>query len=47
MEYIVSNLQIAAITEMKDTDVVEKRIVQLVQMEEECFIVGFHQILEK
>ena len=32
---------------MTDTDVVEERLAQLIQMEEECFIAGFHQNVEK
>ena len=47
MEYIVLSLQIAAITEMKDTGAIEERLVQLIQMEEDCFIVGFHKNVEK
>ena len=43
MEYILLSLWIAALTKMTDEDVVEKRLSQLVQMEEECFIVGFHE----
>ena len=47
MDYIVSSLRIATIIEMIDTDTIEEILVQLVQMEEECFIVGFHQNVEK
>ena len=47
IEYIVSILQIVALIEMKDIDIVEERLAQLIQMEEECFIVGFHQNMEK
>ena len=47
MKYIVSSLRIVALTKMTDTDAVEERIAQLIQMEEECFIVGFHQNMEK
>ena len=47
MEYIVPILRIAAITEMTDTDAIEERLVQLVQIEEEHFIAGFHQNVEK
>ena len=32
---------------MTDTNTVEKRLVQLVQMEEDLFIAGFHQNVEK
>ena len=47
MEYIVSSLRIAALTEMIDTDAIDERLMQLIQMEEERFIVGFHQNMEK
>ena len=42
MEYIVPSLRISAITEMTDTDAIEERLAELVQMEEDRFIVGFH-----
>ena len=32
---------------MIDTDAVEEILAQLIQMEEECFIAGFHQNVEK
>ena len=47
MEYIVPSLRIIALTKMTDTDAVEERLAQLVQMEEERFIAGFHQNVEK
>ena len=47
MEYIVPNLRIAAITEMPDADAVKERLSQLVQSEEERFVAGFHQNVEK
>ena len=47
MEYIVSNLRIVALTKVTDTDAVEERLVQLIQMEEERFIAGFHKNVEK
>ena len=47
MEYIVLSIRIVTLTEMTDGDVVEQRLSQLIQMEEECFIAGFHQSVEK
>ena len=47
MECIVSSVRIVALTEMTDVDVVEQRLSQLVQMEEERFIVGLNQNIEK
>ena len=47
MEYIIPSLIVAVITEMIDVDVVNERLLQLIHLEEECFIVGFHQNVEK
>ena len=42
MEYIVPILQIVALTEMTETDAIEERLPQQIQLEEERFIMGFH-----
>ena len=42
MEYIVPILRIVVMTKMTVGDFVKQRLSQLVQMEEEHFIVGFH-----
>ena len=47
MDYIVPSLRIAALIEMTNIDAVKQRLSQLVQMEEERFITGFHQNMEK
>ena len=47
MEYIVPSLRVIALTEMIDVDVVEEILLQLIHLEEECFIAGFHQNVEK
>ena len=47
MEYIVPSLRVEAIIEMTDVDAVEERLLQLIHLEGECFIVGFHQNVEK
>ena len=47
MEYIVPSLRIASTIDITNTGTVEERLVQLVQMEEEHFIAGFHQNVEK
>ena len=47
MEYIVSSLRIVALTEMTDVDFVEKKLSQIVQMEEERFVARFHRNTEK
>ena len=46
MEYIVPILIVLAITEMTDVDAVEERLLQLIHLEEEHFITGFHQNVE-
>jgi len=40
MEYLVP---IVAFTDMDDTDIVQERLVQLFELEEDRFIVEFHQ----
>jgi transposase InsO family protein len=43
MEYLVASLRIVAFTGMDDTDVVQYRLMQLIELEEDRFIAGFHQ----
>ena len=47
MEYIVPSLRIVMLTQMTNEDAVEKRLLYLIQMEEEHFIAEFHQTVEK
>ena len=47
MEYIVPTLRITAITEMIDSSAIEERLSQLVQLEEDHFIAGYHQNVYK
>ena len=47
MEYIVPRLRIVVIIEMMDVNVVEEILSQLLQLEEEFFVAGFHQSVEK
>ena len=47
MEYIIPSLRIAQITEMADTDTLNERLVQLLALEEDRFITGFHQKVQK
>ena len=42
MEDIIPNLWIAALTDMTNKDAIEQMLTQLVQMEEEHFVTGFH-----
>lgn len=43
MEYIIANLRIVAIINMVDLDIMEERLSQLVALEEERLIFGFHK----
>jgi hypothetical protein len=47
MEYLVPRLIIIAFTDMDDTGTVQERLTQLVKLEEDPFIVGFHQQVQK
>ena len=47
MEYIFPSLRIAMSTGMDDAKALEVRVVQLIQLEEDCFIVGFHENVAK
>ena len=47
MEFIVPSLRISMITEMTDVNAVEEILSQLLQLEEERFVVGFQQNVEK
>jgi hypothetical protein len=42
MEYLVPSLRIATFTSMDDTGVVQDRIAQLLELEEDRCIAGFH-----
>jgi hypothetical protein len=43
MEFIVPTLCIATITKLSDTGAIEEILVQLFQLEEDMFLIGFHQ----
>jgi hypothetical protein len=43
MEYLVPSLRIASFTNMDETDIVQERLAKLVELEEDRFILGFHQ----
>jgi len=47
MEFIVPSPRITTITELSDTGAIEERLVQLVQLEEDIFLFGFHQQVQK
>jgi transposase InsO family protein len=43
MEYLVPSLRIASFLGMDETGIVQDRLVQLIELEEDRFIAGFHQ----
>jgi transposase InsO family protein len=47
MEYLVPSLRIATFTDMDDTGVVCERLAQLVELEEDRSMAGFHQQVQK
>jgi hypothetical protein len=47
MEYLVPSLRIIAFTYMNDIGDVQERLAQLVELEEDGFIAGFHQQVHK
>jgi hypothetical protein len=42
MEYLVPSLRIVSFIDMDDTDAFRERLAQLVELEEDRFIAGFH-----
>jgi transposase InsO family protein len=47
MEYLVPSLRIAAFTDMDDPGAIQERLAQLVELEEDKFVAGFHQQVQK
>ena len=47
MEYIIPNLKIIALTDLEDEETVEERLLHLLELEEDRFVVGFHQQVQK
>jgi hypothetical protein len=47
MEYSLPILRIVAFTEMDDTDTIHERLSNLAELEEDRFIAGFHQQIQK
>lgn len=47
MEYIVPNLKIATLIDLTDEETIEERLLHLVELEEDKFIAGFHQQVQK
>ena len=47
MEYIIPSLRVSQITEIADTHNMNERLAQLLALEEDRFIAGFHQKVQK
>ena len=47
MEYIVPSLKITVLTDMADEETLNERLVNLVELDEDRFIAGFHQHVQK
>jgi hypothetical protein len=43
LDYLIPSLCIAAITDMIERGVVQEILAQIMELEEDCIIVGFHQ----
>ena len=47
MDYIIPSLRIVALTDMAYVETMNERLLHLVGIEEDCFIAGFHQQIQK
>lgn len=47
MEYIVLSIRIFTVMDMADNDIMEERLEKLLVLEEDHFIAGFHQQVQK
>lgn len=47
MDYIVPSLYITTVTNMEDNGIMEERLAQLLDLEEDQFITIFHQQVQK
>ena len=47
MEYIVPSLRISAFIEMDDPDMMKERLAKILELEEDRFIAGFQQQVQK
>ena len=47
MDHIIPSLRVTQITEIVDTDTMNERLAQLLALEEDRFIAGFHQKVQK
>jgi len=47
LEYIVPSLRVAYFTDMTNPDVVQERLAQIIQLDEDRFLAGCHQKIQK
>ena len=47
MKYVVPSCRITTLTDMEDEETVNERLLHLVGIEEDRFIAGFHQQVQK
>ena len=47
MEYIVPSLKIATLTYLADEEMVNERLLHLVELEDDRFVTGFHHQVQK
>lgn len=47
LEYVVPSLRVAAFTNMVDPDAVRERLDALIELDEDRFLAGFHQQVQK
>ena len=47
MEYIIPSLKIATLTDLGDEETIEERLLHLLELEEDRFVAGFHQQVQK
>ena len=47
MECILPSLKIASLTDLADEETVEERLLHLLELEEDRFVAGFHQQVQK
>jgi hypothetical protein len=47
MEFIVPSLHVVVLTDIIDSSTVEKRLLEIVELDEDNFVAGFHQQVQK
>jgi hypothetical protein len=47
LEFLVPGLCVATITNMNERGAIQERLIQLMELEEETFLGGFHQEVQK